>query len=610
MASNASNLRRTLSIGIGIIVALALIIGIRLVTSGGDSNDSDSNLAADPDGRSCTHLTLMASSEKGALLSQIAETYNASARADDLEGNCARVDVTTKASGAALSALSQVKWDEANGPIPDVWSPASTSWLRLLSVERSAVDAPSISPEDAPSIANTPLVIAMPRPMAESLGWPDAPLGWSDVLDLGTDLNGWGSAGHPEWGAFKLGKTNPNFSTSGLHATVGAYYAATGLSSDLTSERLRDPATIEYVSGVEASVVHYGDTTLTFLTNMRKAAEEGRALSYISAAAVEEKSVWDYNQGNPTGDPATLGDQAPPEVPLVAIYPKEGTLYSDNPFITLTGPWVTPEKKIVADDFYQFLTLPPQQEMFMAAGFRSFEGTPGSTLTLQDGFIPQQPSVVISSPPPTVLSEIKDNWDLQRKRARVLLVVDVSGSMGEATASGSSKLSLAKEAALIALEDFSPQDEVGLWIFSSDRDLANERPYIELVPIDSVENNLEDLQGMISNLTPDGGTALYATARASIESMNANLDPTRINAVVLLTDGRNEYPQDTDLPGLVSDLKGASENNGVRLFTIGYGKDADLPTLEMMSEASQAAAYDASDPSTINSVFTAVISNF
>ena len=47
-----------------------------------------------------------------------------------------------------------------------------------------------------------------------------------------------------------------------------------------------------------------------------------------------------------------------------------------------------------------------------------------------------------------------------------------------------------------------------------------------------------------------------------------------------------------------------------RLFTIGYGKDADLGTLRLMAEATNAAAYDASNPATINQVFTAVVSNF
>ena len=59
----------------------------------------------------------------------------------------------------------------------------------------------------------------------------------------------------------------------------------------------------DFVRDVESSVVHYGDTTLTFLTNMQQADDRGEGLTYISAVTVEEKSVWDYNLGNPTGDP-------------------------------------------------------------------------------------------------------------------------------------------------------------------------------------------------------------------------------------------------------------------------------------------------------------------
>ena len=46
------------------------------------------------------------------------------------------------------------------------------------------------------------------------------------------------------------------------------------------------------------------------------------------------------------------------------------------------------------------------------------------------------------------------------------------------------------------------------------------------------------------------------------------------------------------------------------MFTIGYGEDADLSTMRAIAEASDAAAYDASDPASIDRVFTAVISNF
>src|SRR5207237_2154923 len=142
-------------------------------------------------------------------------------------------------------------------------------------------------PDDLPSIAQTPLIIAMPQPMAQALGWPDKRLGWSDILALARDPRGWGGRGHPEWGRLKLGKTNPNYSTSGLNATIATYFAATGRSSDLTLADVQSKKVTDYVRAVESSVVHYGDTTLTFLSNLQAADDSGQGLTYISAVAVE-----------------------------------------------------------------------------------------------------------------------------------------------------------------------------------------------------------------------------------------------------------------------------------------------------------------------------------
>ena len=151
------------------------------------------------------------------------------------------------------------------------------------------------------------------------------------MLALATDPQGWASKGHPEWGKFTLGKTNPNVSTSGLAATIGTLVAATGTSSDLTQAALQKPEVQQYLKDVESSVVHYGDTTLTYLSNLQRADDAGAALGYLSAVAVEEKSVLDYNAGNPSGDPKTLGDHASPKVPLVAVYPEGGHALQRQP---------------------------------------------------------------------------------------------------------------------------------------------------------------------------------------------------------------------------------------------------------------------------------------
>lgn len=595
---------------IAAVVGLLLIVGVRALFSGG-GDDPDpvaqptDSFSVDPN---CTQVMVAASSEKAALLRDLAAEYNATG--PQVDGTCVQVQVASKASGGAAQSLAR-GWDEViDGPRPDVWSPASSSWVQILRQRLAEQDKPDITPQESGSLVQTPLVVAMPRPMAEALGWPAKELGWADLLALTKDPKGWGSQGHPEWGKFKLGKTNPNFSTSGLNATIAAYFAATGLSSDLTTRDIAEPEVRAYIKALESSVVHYGDTTLTFLSNMYRAAEQGKGLTYVSAVTIEEKSVLDYNNGNPTGDPAMAGQQPPPSVPVVAVYPKEGTLLSDNPWVILEADWVTPAKKTAAAQFLDWLRQSERQQRFQAAGFRTFEGVPGDVITEANGMLPEQPKVILQPPAPSVLAAIESSWAELRKRARVLMVLDVSGSMGEPVPSaGASKIDLAKQAAAEAVQGFAPDDEIGLWVFSTELD-GPDKPWLELVPIGPARETVPRITEDVQALVADGGTALYATLRQAQKQMVADLDPGRINAIVLLSDGRNEYPPDTDLDGLLRQLTAESADTSVRVFAIGYGDAADREALVAIAEASNGAFYDASDPASIGKVLTSVLSNF
>lgn len=586
------------------VVGVLLIFGARQLFAGGDEPGGGGNV----DTSGCTQVTVAASSEKAALLSELAGQYNDEGR--QVDGTCVAVTVNSKASGGAAQALSR-GWDEnVDGPLPTVWTPASSSWAVLVEQNLAAADKPNLIPETRDSIAQTPLVIAMPRPMAEALGWPDKQIGWRDLAALAKSPKGWAEKDHPEWGRFKLGKTNPYYSTSGLNATIASYYAATGLASDLTSKDLKDPKTQAFVKNLESSVVHYGDTTLTFLSNMANEAERGQGLTYVSAVTVEEKSVLDYNQGNPTGDPATLGQEPPPSVPLAAVYPSDGTLISDNPWLVLDAPWVTAQQQAGAADFLTWVREPAQQQRFTDAGFRTFEGVPGDVIRPEDGMLPAGATSVLSPPAPAVLADLQQSWDKLRKRAHVLMVMDVSGSMGEPVPSaGSNKLELAQQAAIGALDGFAPDDEVGLWVFSTGLGDNNE-PFRQLVPIGPAKTTVPAMKRDIEQLLADGGTALYATLREAQKESLKTLAPDRINAIVLLSDGRNEYPPDTDLNGLLDDLSAESVDTSVRVFTIGYGEAADTEALQKIAEASRGQYYEASDPTSIEKVLTSVLSNF
>ncbi len=600
-------MRRRLFVGLAVAALLAGACNVD-VDEGSDLGGG----AEVPDG--CAAVDMAVSPEKFDLLTALAEDFNNSDAGRKAEP-CAFVRVNKTSSGVGATLLTDSWPDpERDGPKPVIWSPAASSWGAVLNQRLQAKGSKPIAPADAKPFMVTPLVIAMPKPMAEALGYPETPVGFSDLLELAKNPEGWASKGHPEWGAFKLGKTNPNFSTSGLSATIAQYYAATGKQSGLTLEDLNRPEVDAFMRGVESSVVHYGDITPTFLNGLYRNDRAGLGLTYISAVAVEEKSILDYNAGNPDGtlDP---GEQPrKPRVPLVAVYPKDGTLFSDNPFFVLDAPWVDADQKKAARAFETFVQLPANQRKVLEFGFRP--GNPsvavGAPIIAANGVDPAEPKTTLGVPAPDVLNKLLEKWGEQRKAAKVLLVIDVSGSMGEEVGGGETKLDLAKRASIEALDEFKPEDQVGLRIFSTNISPKEPTDFLDVVPIAEIAGNREAIARKISSLVPTEGTPLYSTSSASFEFMKSQYDPARINAVVLLTDGRNE-DDFNDLNATIAKLRSGSEGQSsspIRLFTIAYGQDADKAVLKRLSEATNAASYDASDPQTINKVFTAVVSNF
>jgi Ca-activated chloride channel family protein len=269
---------------------------------------------------------------------------------------------------------------------------------------------------------------------------------------------------------------------------------------------------------------------------------------------------------------------------------------------------VTAEKKKAAADFLKFLQQPKQQQVFQKFAFRDFEGKPGAEITEDKGMLTSEPKLTISPPTPSVLDLVQKSWNENRKKARVIMVVDVSGSMGEPVGDAT-KLELAQRAASKALDQFSKDDELSLWVFSSKLAPDGTTPYIELVPRKTLKDGLPEFRSRIESLTARGGTGLYASTRAAVAAAREQYAPERINAVIVLTDGRNDH-EDNDLDGLVKSLEAEDVAEAIRVFPIAYGDDADLTVLRRIADASRGAAYDAKDPASIDKVFTAVVSNF
>ena len=592
-----------------IVVCAALLAGVLPVRF--------ADVISEGGGRSCRmpaiDLVVASSVDKSALLTTLAADF--ATRGGNVEGRCVHVTVVAKSSGAAESALA-AGWRSADGPRPDVWSPSGSVWLPLLEDRMAETHRPSLiaAPASAPSIAASPMVVAMPRPMARALGWPGRPIGWSDLLHLASSRTGWATYGHPEWGHFSLGKTNPNFSHAGLEGTIAAYYAAVGRTSGLTMEDIEGADTRRFVAGVEQAVVRYGDNTASFLSDWQRADDSGRALTYISAVVTEENLVPAYNEGNPTADPALAGKHAPPNVPLVAIYPKEGTFIADHPYAVLKAPWVDAPKRAAAAAFLAYLRSPPVQRIWQDHHFRDAYDRLGPGATIAEGVIPSQPSRVFQPPSAKITNAILSSWSQLRKTANVLCLVDVSGSMGgKLPGSAQTKLDAAEQAAVASLKLFTDRDEVGLWSFAGGvRGKQDYHPLVSIGPMSAAfggHPRREALDSALRSLHAGGNTGLYNTLGAAYATVRSRYQADRINAVVVLTDGRNDAQGGLDMAGLLALIRHDAGGHVIPVITIAYGPDADQATLSQISHATKGASYVATTPAEIPKVYSAALSN-
>ena len=258
-------------------------------------------------------MSVRLSPEKEKLLVPLIKEFNE--KQEKVGGRSVFVEGENVASGDAESKIARGRLE------PVAWSPASSLWGRLLDYES---DKP-LAPADNPSIVRTPLVIAMWEPFAKALGWPRKKIGFEQIIRLARSNQGFAAYGNPQYGKFKLVHTNPDFSTSGLSAVVAEYYAATGKKEGLTArdvDRLAVPARSSRTSSARSST-----TATPRSSSPTRCARRARATP--RRWRWRRSTLLDFNQHR--------GSQPR----LVALYPPEGTFYSDNPFIVLDAPWVS-----------------------------------------------------------------------------------------------------------------------------------------------------------------------------------------------------------------------------------------------------------------------------
>jgi Ca-activated chloride channel family protein len=196
-------------------------------------------------------VTLASSNTKENWLDQITAQFNSEGH-ETAEGETIVVEVSHVTSGGSMNAIL------AGTSQPVAWSPGDQSWVEQANEAWQQRTNKPVASQTCPATIYAPLGFVMWRPMAETLGWPDTPIGWDTIVALAADPEGWASYGRPEWGQFQFGHTHPAYANSGLLSMTGFVYGIAGKTETLTAAEIYAPEVEAAMRELEQNTSKYG----------------------------------------------------------------------------------------------------------------------------------------------------------------------------------------------------------------------------------------------------------------------------------------------------------------------------------------------------------------
>jgi len=434
--------------------------------------------------------------------------------------------------------------------LPALWMPDSEVWSDIL-----AEKGQNSFQGNCVSVARSPLVIAMWKPVAESLGWPGRSLGWLDIGSLAADPSAWAYYSGGQFGStLRMGHTHPGLSGTGASTLLAIVQAAESKTDAVTVQDINQPIVQASVGAFESTVSWFSMSTDSLGQTMRE-----RGVEHMGAAVVYESTAVYY------------GSQEPGIVP---IYPFEGTFVATHPACISASAGAEIEQ--AATLFRDYLLQLEAQQLAASAGLRPVSDgvSVGAPLDMAHGVDLVQPERVFSPPTVDTVYAVQDLWQAARKDVNLVMLIDTSGSMR------GTKMESVREAATQFVEQMGDDDYITIIAFSKD-------PRI-LIEHEQVGQSRARVVSTIKALQAEGNTSLYDAIGTGASVIAAVTSSQASNVMVVLTDGKDtasfQYRFDERL------IEAAVANDSI-VFTIAYGSDAEQKLLSDLAQQANGNYY-------------------
>ena len=370
---------------------------------------------------------------------------------------------------------------------------------------------------------------------------------------------------------------------------TGFVYGVAGISNNtLTPADVYSDDVTQAMQTLEQNTAKYGRQAPALLELM---AQTGT--SYLHAAAVPEAEVVRFN--------TTRGDEL--EFPLAFIFPSAGTIWADHPYCVLdNADWVDDVEAAAGQTFLDYLLEAEQQSLAIDNYLRPLDSNIQlhAPMSLDNG---TDPSVTVEkvpalpSPSAELSEAIIDQFFLTKRKASIIVVLDVSGSMqGE-------KIKTPHPATAEFLRRLHPVYEVAVLTFSDGTTVLSDPARVGDV--------VETLSSRVSTITTNGNTSLYdavchATKLAqTLQDEDVVNGEFRLYGVVLLSDGEDTVGNPSAGQMFATCLPNNAEANGIKIFPIAFGDGADTSTLTRIATVTGGRMFTA-DESSITRIYESI----
>jgi Ca-activated chloride channel family protein len=414
-------------------------------------------------------------------------------------------------------------------------------------------------------VATSPLVLTMLR--SEASGWPARQASWKSLLAEAE-------------GQRALATTDIDVDAAGLLSLWALTGSSTqrllGVTSRLAVPLLGDESAAELVAAGE-----------------------------VDAIPSSEQDVIAANRS------------APDDERVVAVYDARVRSSLDYPLTTVTNDDAdrAPVVSRAAEVLQTALLDPATQDLMAAAGLRTPDGVLAGPYGERQGVVPDA-ETGDRLPSVETMRALSSAWATVGRRSRLLVLVDRSGSMAATLPdSTDTRADLAQRSLRQAIGSFAPDSDVGLWSFTTGLPGGDWEVLVPTGPMASSVGGTtrrETLLNAVDGLDPKigGGTPLYDAVQAGYREAQADFAYGRLNALIVITDGRNEDAQSVSLTRLLDALR--LEFDGVRpvrIIAIGYGEQADTANLRRITDITGGRTYEALTADEVESAFAQVLAD-